>query len=84
MDELEADKLGHGFVGASIYSLARLASMGLGADPDTATMVGLLLTLAAGVGKEVYDGQNGGDVELADAVWTMAGAGMGFTAGFRW
>ena len=45
-------------------------------------LVGLGLAVAAGVGKEVYDKQAGGTVEVMDAVATFGGGLVGALAAY--
>lgn len=80
--DISDDKRKHVIAGAAIYGLC----VGLGAATDIAWInyrTCLIPTMAAAVGKEIYDRDHNGNPEAADVVATMAvpllAAGVTFT-----
>lgn len=80
---IELDKLAHGFAGTSIYSITRFACLYAGLDNDSAMVAGLLTSVIAGTGKEIYDSHTGGDVDMWDMVSTSIGGVVGISASYQ-
>lgn len=75
------DKLGHYLVGSLIALSGMLATFfamlfwGASWHPDMPALVAMGATIIAAAGKEARDATGRGNVEFADFVWTVAGAG---------
>lgn len=65
------DKALHFIAGTLVYAAVHFVS----------PMAGLGAVFLVGVGKEVYDKYNGGQVEAKDAVYTILGGVAGFVCG---
>lgn len=72
---IPSDKIEH-FVAGNIIFFITFIMTGLLSrhDLELATSVACLLTVLAGIGKEVWDSFSGGDVDVFDVLATWAGA----------
>ena len=72
---LAPDKLQHFFTSAFVQSLSYGVLRRAGVDNGNALAGASVITLGAGVGKEVFDRRVRGEFSLRDLAWDAAGAG---------
>jgi len=71
------DKLYHFAASAAIQSIGHSVLRANGREYPAASRTAAVITLGVGVGKELYDRRNGGDVSWKDLVADAAGTGTG-------
>ena len=72
---LAPDKVQHFFTSAFVQSLSYGVLRRAGADNGNALAGASVITLTAGVGKEVRDRRTKGEFSVRDLAWDAAGAG---------
>ena len=74
--QIPRDKQLHAFGGAVISAWAGAAVYSLNINKNASIALGFGVACLIGAGKELYDRQNGGSVELNDFLFTAAGAAI--------
>ena len=67
------DKVRHFAMAFATTSFGHAGARALGADARTATALGAAATVAASIGKEIFDRRVGGIFSYRDLVWDAAG-----------
>lgn len=71
------DKFQHFFLSMAITNLSYGTARLVGIDRGPATVAAGLTAGAAGIGKEIWDGRQGGHFSLKDLAWDGAGIATG-------
>jgi uncharacterized protein YfiM (DUF2279 family) len=71
------DKQRHFAMSFFVTSIGHAAGRMAGMDADAATLSGVVVAAAAGLGKEIHDRRGGGIFSVKDLVWDAAGIAVG-------
>jgi uncharacterized protein YfiM (DUF2279 family) len=71
------DKQRHFAMSFFVTSFGHAAARMAGLDADVATLSGVVVAGAAGLGKEIHDRRGGGIFSVKDLVWDAAGIAVG-------
>lgn len=73
-----ADKPVHAAMSFALVMFGQAAAAGLGSDAGDARVVGVAVSVAGGIAKELHDLSRGGLVDVADLTWNLAGIAIGW------
>jgi uncharacterized protein YfiM (DUF2279 family) len=72
------DKPVHAAMSFALVMFGQAAAAGIGSDAGDARVIGVAISVAGGIAKELHDLSRGGLIDVADLTWNLAGIAIGW------